>query len=58
MEELLKVIANMAPEEALSEITTVTQTLLTDLDSDSRERFLMNLIGQSEGDKVTGMVHL
>ena len=58
MEELLEIIVNMAPEEALSKITTITQTLLADLDSDTRERFLMNLIGQSEGDKVTGMVHL
>ncbi|MCP4341635.1 MAG: hypothetical protein GY799_22835 [Desulfobulbaceae bacterium] len=58
MEELLEIIANMAPEEVLSQITTITQTLLADLDSDTRERFLVNLIGQSEGDKVTGMVHL
>lgn len=58
MEELFEVIANMAPEEALSKITTITQTLLADLDSDTRERFLMNLIEQSEGDKVKGMVHL
>jgi hypothetical protein len=58
MEELLKIIANMAPEEALSKIATITQTLLADLDSDTRERFLMDLIGQSGGDKVTGMVHL
>ena len=58
MEKLLKLIASMPPEEALSKITTITRTLLADLDSDSRERFLMNLIGKSEGDKVTGMVHL
>jgi len=28
--------------------------LLQDLDTDARERFLMNLIEQSEGDKVSG----
>ena len=58
MEKLLKLIASMQPEEALSQITTITRTLLADLDSDSRERFLLNLVAKSEGDKVTGMVHL
>jgi hypothetical protein len=58
MDELFEIISNMAPEEALSKITTVVERLLSDLDSKARERFLMNLIGQSEGDKVAGMVHL
>lgn len=48
----------MAPEKALAEITTVVERLLADLDDSARERFLMNLIGQSEGDKVSSMVHL
>jgi DNA-binding transcriptional ArsR family regulator len=30
---------------------------LADLDEDARERFLMGLIGQSEGDRVAGLVH-
>jgi hypothetical protein len=58
MNEIFEIISRMAPEEALSEITKVTERLLADLDSEARERFLMNLIGQSEGDKMAGMVHL
>jgi len=58
MDELFKIISDMAPEEALSSITTIMERLLADLDSDSRDRFLMNLIGQSEGDKVSSLVHL
>jgi hypothetical protein len=58
MDELFEIISRMAPEEALSKITTVAGRLLADLDDTARERFLMNLIGQSEGDKVSGMVHL
>lgn len=58
MDELLKIVSRMAPEEALSQITTVVERLMADLDEDARERFLMNLIGKSEGDKVSGMVHL
>jgi hypothetical protein len=58
MDELFEIIANMAPEEALSKIVTVVGRLLTDLDANARERFLTNLINQSEGDKVSSMVHL
>lgn len=58
MDKLFEIISRMAPEEALSEITDVLGRLLRDLDPDARERFLMTLIGQSEGDKVSGMVHL
>jgi hypothetical protein len=58
MDKFLEIISHMAPEEALSEITKLLERLLQDLDHDARERFLINLIGQSEGDKVSGMVHL
>jgi hypothetical protein len=58
MDELFEIISLMTPEEALSKITPVLERLLSDLDTDARERFLMTLIEQSEGDKVSGMVHL
>jgi hypothetical protein len=58
MDKLFEIISRLAPEEALSEITRVLGRLLQDLDHGARERFLMNLIGQSEGDKVSSLVHL
>jgi hypothetical protein len=58
MDALMKIISDMPPEEALSEITQVLGRLLQDLDSTARERFLTNLIGQFEGDKVSSLVHL
>jgi hypothetical protein len=58
MDKLFEIISHMPPEEVLPEITNVLERLLQDLDNDARERFLMNLIEQSEGDKVSGMVHL
>lgn len=58
MDKLFEVISHMAPEAALSEITKVLGRLLQDLDDAARESFLMTLIGQSEGDKISGMVHL
>ncbi|MCF8105205.1 MAG: hypothetical protein K9K64_06955 [Desulfohalobiaceae bacterium] len=58
MDKLLEAISSMPPEEALSQITEILGQLLADLDSDARERFLMNLIEQSQGDKVSSLVHL
>ena len=58
MDELFESITHLAPEEALAQITKVLERLLADLDKDARERFLLNLIDQSESDKVAGMVHL
>jgi hypothetical protein len=58
MDDLFEIISRMAPEEALSKITTVVERLLADLDDNARERFLVNLINQSEDDKVSSMVHL
>ncbi len=58
MDALFEIISRMAPEEALSKLTRVMERLLADLDTGARERFLMNLLGQAEGDKVSSLVHL
>jgi hypothetical protein len=59
MDELFKIVSLMEPEEALAKkITKVLERLPADLDDEARERFLMNLMGQSEGDKLSSLVHL
>lgn len=58
MDVLFETISGMNPEDALAEITAVLERLLADLDSDARERYLLNLIGKAEGDKISGMVNL
>jgi hypothetical protein len=58
MDELFEIISRTDPETALAEITKIFGRLLADLDNDARERFLMNLIEQAEGDKVSSLVHL
>lgn len=58
MDNLMEKILHMPPEEALSQMTDILGRLLADLDNETREQFLMNLIGKSEGDKVSGLVHL
>lgn len=58
MDELFEFISRMAPEEALLKISQVLGRLLSDLESNARERFLMELIRQSESDKVSSLMHL
>jgi hypothetical protein len=58
MDVLFETISGMNPEDALAEITAFLERLLADLDSDARERYLLNLIGKAEGDKISGMVNL
>lgn len=58
MDKLFEAISGLAPEAALTQLAAVTGRLLADLDDAARQRFLMNLIGQSEGDKLSSMVHL
>jgi len=58
MDKLLEAVSNMPPEDALSQLTPVLDRLLGDLDEDGRQRFVKNLIQQSQGDKVSSLVHL
>lgn len=58
MNDLFEIVSNMKPEKALTEITTILGHLMSTLDKDTRERYLMNLLSQYEDDKVASMVHL
>ena len=58
MEEILKIVARMDPEEALIEISGVLKVLFSTLGEESRSEFLWNLMGESGGDKVSSLVHL
>lgn len=58
MAELFKIVANMEPDKALAEITSIFGNLLKDLDEKTREHSLLTLLGQHEGDKVSSMAHL
>jgi hypothetical protein len=48
----------MAPEEAAAEMGEAIKRLLPILDEQERTRFVMNLVGDSGGDKLSSMVHL
>jgi len=57
MEEMLKIATRMDPKEALAEAGRVLKVLFSVLDEEARSRFVLDLIGESQGDKVSSLVH-
>ena len=58
MEEILKIVGHMDPEEALNEISKALKVLFSALGEGARSQFLWDLMGDSQGDKVSSLVHL
>jgi hypothetical protein len=58
MEEILKIVGGMDPEQALDEIAGALKVLFSGLEDEARSQFLWNLMGDSRGDKVSSLVHL
>jgi hypothetical protein len=58
MNELQKALETLDPEEALAALAAAVQRLLPSLDEAARLRFLLDLLGERQGDKVSSMVHL
>jgi hypothetical protein len=58
MEEILKIVGQMDPEEALTKIAKVLKVLFSSLGEEARSQFLWDLMGESGGDKVSSLVHL
>ena len=50
--------SSMDPAEALAEVGKILKGLFSVLDEEARTRFLLDLIGESQGDKVSSLVHL
>ena len=48
----------MEPGEAVAEMGAALKRLFPILDEEDRTRFVMNLVGDSGGDKLSSMVHL
>jgi hypothetical protein len=58
MVEIRKILADMAPQEALSAIGAILQELFSSLDDERKMDFLSRLFGTSGTDKVSSLVHL
>jgi hypothetical protein len=58
MGQLRQLIDNMDPQEAAAEISQAMKNLFPLLTEEVRLEFIMNLTGNSDKDKIGGLVHL
>jgi hypothetical protein len=58
MENIVNMIHRMDPEKALAEIGKALKSIFSAVSEDSRGRFLLDLVGESQQDKVSSLVHL
>jgi len=58
MNEFLTIVNRMDPEKALNEIGRALKSIFPVLSEESRGQFLLELVGESQEDKVSSLVHL
>jgi hypothetical protein len=58
MENIVDMIQRMDPEKALTEVGKALKSIFSAVSEDSRGRFLLDLVGESQQDKVSSLVHL
>ena len=58
MEELLKIINRMEPDEAMAAVTGVVKKLFPYISEKARMDFLYAFTGDADEDSVPGLVHL
>lgn len=58
MDEFQKIADSMDPEAAISKLTSVARNLLAHVGDEARLKFVMDLIGDTDKDKASGLVHL
>jgi hypothetical protein len=58
MDNLGNIIKGMEPQAAMAALGRAVKQLFTVLDEETRGRFLVELVGDPQNDKVSGLVHL
>lgn len=58
MDEILKMVKAMDPDEAMKQLGRAIKALFPALEEDARVTFLLDLIGESKRDKISSLVHL
>lgn len=58
MDEILAMVNRMEPEQALAAVGKALKSIFPVLSEESRGRFLLDLVGESQEDKVSSLVHL
>jgi len=57
-EDIFRAVRSTDPEEALAALAQAVRELLSHLGEEARLRFMVDLTGGADEDKVTSMVHL
>jgi len=58
MEKIVDLTQRMDPEKALTEIGKALKSIFPVVSEESRSKFLLDLVGESQDDKVSSLVHL
>jgi hypothetical protein len=58
MDEILTIVKRMEPEKALDEMGKALKSIFPVLSEEARGKFLLELVGESQEDKVSSLVHL
>ena len=58
MEEILTIVNRMETEKALDEVGKALKSIFPVLSEEARGKFLLELVGESQEDKVSSLVHL
>jgi hypothetical protein len=58
MNQIEQLLYSLEPEEAAEQTAKALKQLLPLLGEEGRNRFIMNLLGETGEDKISSMVHL
>jgi len=58
MSPVSKIFAQMDPESALRAVGEALKSIFPIVSEEARSAFLLQIVGESEADKVSSMVHL
>jgi hypothetical protein len=58
MNEIETIINSLDPEDAATQTAAALKQLLPLLGEEGRNRFILNLLGETGQDKISSMVHL
>jgi hypothetical protein len=58
MNDIEKILTSLDPEDAATKAASALKKLLPLLGEEGRNRFIINLLGETGQDKISSMVHL
>jgi hypothetical protein len=58
MNDIEKILTGLDPEDAATQAASALKKLLPLLGEEGRNRFIINLLGETGQDKISSMVHL